>query len=397
MKILNVIPDDRIGGPQRRIAGVAVGLKKLGIETIVAMPDRGGNFPQFLEQLGIECVRVPSLQKLSFSLHVWSHIKYAIFFIPSILRLRRIIRNRKIDILHQNSIWGVQGPLAAKTAGTKVVWHLNGITFRLAARRLTFFPYFLADTIVAASRRTGTDYFSPGALFSRPFKTLYAPVDTRRFRPRGKSQSVLRQYKLENDQKVVGMVGNLNPIKGHLFFVQAAAMVQKKMPGVKFLIVGGFLGNRSGYEKAVLDEIEKLGLKDDCIFTGFIDNVAETMSVMDVFVLSSVTEACPIVLLEAVALEIPSVATDVGGVPEIIADGETGFIVPAKDSSGIADRIHEFLQMDEGRKKAMTGMGRAHVVEQFDLEKCVERHATIYEELADHGENRNEDGNQPHR
>jgi len=384
--VANIIAEDRIGGPQLRILQVARKLKGKGIETIVVVPDNNGDFKDILKRDNIKVYSIKNFRRLRFTLNPLEHVRYILSFIPSIVRIRRIIKEESVDIVHQNDIRQIQGPIAAKLADVKVLWHLNGIAYPLITKLFIPFAYFLADKIIAASGAIGDGYFdSKTRVFRRDFDIVYAPVNTDRFHPGIDSSSFKEEFGLNNAYPVIGMVGNLNPIKGHGYFIEAAKLIKEKYKDAKFIIVGKRLGNRNDYINRLEGLARDLGLANDIVFTGERRDVPEVVSSFDVFVLPSLSEACPMALLEAMAVEKPCIAADVGGVPEIVKDKETGLLVPPKDHKAIASAV-EFLLKNPEEAKAMGKKGREHIMSRFTLDICVDSHYSVYKALT--GKNR---------
>jgi glycosyltransferase involved in cell wall biosynthesis len=381
IKVLNVIIEDRIGGPQLRILQVAKRLREKGVETIVAIPRNNGDFQERLRTDNVKFYEIENFRRPRFTLNPAEHIKYIFSFLPSVVKLRSIVEAESIDIVHQNDIRQIQGPIAAKLARKKVLWHLQG-KYPIISSLFIPFPYYLADLIVTASNATGKSYFKgKGRLFSRTFQTLYAPVDTAKFHPEVEGKSFRREFGLTGVYPVIGTVANINPIKGHIYFAHAARLIKQKYGGARFVIVGKILENRIDYMNKLRRLLERLGFsREDFIFTGERSDVAEALAAFDVFVLPSLFEACPMALLEAMAMERPSVASNIGGVPEIIKNGETGFLVRPKDPKEIARAVDDLLtRPDEARR--MAARGRKHIVANFDLEACAENHYTLYCDL----------------
>lgn len=381
MKVLNVIIEDRIGGPQLRIVQVAKRLRKKGVETIVILPANNGGFQGLLRREGIPFYELNNLRRPRLTPNPLEHMRYMISFIPSILRLKGIIRKESIDIVHQNDIMQIQGPIAAKLAKTRVLWHLQGIPLHGVAQLFTPLAYFLSDKIIAASGAIGDQYFSPKRrIFRRDFDIVYAPVDTEQFSPAVDSSSFREEFRLENARPVIGMIGNLNPVKGHRYFIESAKLIKEKHKDAKFLIVGKKLENRRGYMRGLEHLVKELDLTEDVIFTGARRDIPQVLSSLDVFVLPSLYEACPMVLLEAMATGIPCVATGVGGVPEIVTHHETGLLVPPREALAMAHAVTFFLN-NRGEAETMGKRGRQRVLSRFSLDICVDDHWRIYSAL----------------
>ncbi len=173
----------------------------------------------------------------------------------------------------------------------------------------------------------------------------------------------------------VAMLASLTKKKDPFTFLEAAAIVLKRAPGTRFLVVGdgplrGALEERSG----------ALGLSDAVRFVGETDDAPGVLAVADVSVLTSVKEGCSNVVLESMAAGCPMVATAVGGNPELIEDGVTGYLVPAGDVDAVADRIARILE-DPALAARMGAAARAHVVAEFSVERMVEKTVALYTAL----------------
>jgi len=383
LKVLNVIIEDRVGGPQLQILQVAKKLKNKDIETIVVIPDNNGGFQDLLKQQGIKFYEIPYFRRPRFTLNPIEHLKYVLSLIPSILALRRIIKEEQIDIVHQNDIMQIQGPIAAKLSNTKVLWHLQGMSYPLISKLFIPFPYFLADRVICAARAIGEGYFKSGRmLFRKTFGVLYAPVDTDRFNGQNSIDDIKEEYGIDDSYTIIGMVGNLNPIKGHRYFIEAACLTKEKWKQTKFLIIGKKLENRNSYIRQLERLVAESGLEDSIIFTGDRSDMPEVFSSLDIFVLPSLSEACPMVLLEAMASEIPCVASRVGGVPEIINSRDLGVLVPPKDPKAIAQGIVDILAASN-KGKRMGKNGRERIISKFSLDICAESHYELYRSLVE--------------
>jgi len=182
---------------------------------------------------------------------------------------------------------------------------------------------------------------------------------------------------LAPDDVAVGILAALRPEKGHEVLLEAAREVLAARPGARLVVVGD--GDRRPGLEALAAE---LGLGDRVLFTGFRDDVPRVLAALDVFVLASWSVECfPISLLEAMATGLPAVCTDVGGVGEILLDGETGYLVPARDARRLAARL-DAVVADAGLRRSMGEAGRARVREHFTLDTAVRRTEAALAEVA---------------
>src|SRR5262249_46850678 len=136
------------------------------------------------------------------------------------------------------------------------------------------------------------------------------------------------------DASLVGTVGNLYPVKGHTYLIRAAKIILKSRPNTHVIILG-----RGNLKDTLHQEAESLGIKDRIHLLGYRDDVSSWLRQFDVFTLPSLSEGLPMSLLEAMAAGVPVVVTGVGGMPEVVSDGLTGFVVPAEDPDALAAKL----------------------------------------------------------
>jgi glycosyltransferase involved in cell wall biosynthesis len=172
---------------------------------------------------------------------------------------------------------------------------------------------------------------------------------------------------------VVGNVAALVPHKGQHYLIEAAAMVVRQVPDVRFVILG------EGELRETLErEIKHKHLERHVFLAGFRGNPLELTKSFDVFVMSSLTEGLCTALVDAMAASRPTVATTAGGIPEVVVDGETGFLVPPKDAKALADRIVQLLKDPVLRERmGQAGLARARAC--FTVERMVEETNAVYE------------------
>jgi glycosyltransferase involved in cell wall biosynthesis len=184
------------------------------------------------------------------------------------------------------------------------------------------------------------------------------------------------QLGLHEHELVVGILAALRPEKDHETFLRAASLVSERNSSARFIIVG------DGPRKAALEVLaEELGIQDRVIFTGARSDVAAVLAIMDVFVLSSFTECFPMALLEAMASSRPAVCTAVGGIPELLHDGVTGYLVPPRDPTALAERLSSLLESGHQRHQ-FGAAARARVDAEFTLEASVQEAERQISEIA---------------
>jgi glycosyltransferase involved in cell wall biosynthesis len=205
-------------------------------------------------------------------------------------------------------------------------------------------------------------------------ETLYHGTDPGSVGAWGEANGVRAELGIPDGVPLVGTVANFKPHKGQEHLLRAAAIVRRRIPDARFVLVG--VGPREGQMRR---EADQLGLDGAVIFAGFRDDAPRVMRAFDVFVLPSENEGLPIALLEAMAQGRPVVATRVGGTPEVLQHGVQGLLVPPGSPEQLADAITTVLG-DRAMRERMGDAGRSRSSE-FDIRKTVGRMETVYQEL----------------
>jgi glycosyltransferase involved in cell wall biosynthesis len=231
----------------------------------------------------------------------------------------------------------------------------------------------MADYYIAISRKIKDVMVADGVAAERIF-VVHSGVDLQRFA--GVSGDYLiTEFDLTPGEKVVINVAHLAGHKGQQFLVRAIPQVVKKIPGARFFIVG------KGELLAELKELAtSLGVNRELVFTGFRSDVGAFYKIADLFAMSSVQEGLGTAVLDALAEGKAVVATDCGGIPEIIRDGETGRLVEPANPEALARGIIDALRHPESSRK-MADSGRALVQNQFSIEAMAENNLAVYRML----------------
>ena len=180
------------------------------------------------------------------------------------------------------------------------------------------------------------------------------------------------------DAPLVGVVAGLRAPKALDIFIRAVDELRRKHAGLRALIVGN--PDASGEDKRLLDLMRELSLDDTLIFTGLRRDVADILAAMDVAVLSSDHEGSPLSVMEYMEAARPVVATNVGGIPDLVVDGVTGILVPPRDPTALAAAISGLLD-DPDLRRRLGEAGRARRRSEFDISNTVRRVEDLYEEL----------------
>ena len=292
--------------------------------------------------------------------------------------LARLIRDERPDVLHYHTSHAVtlgtmarlarRGPVSVATRRTSFPTRRNPF-FRLK------FTYRL-DHVIAVSGSIRDDLLAAGLDRDR-VSVIHSGIDLTRFRNLGRGKPFRRELALEPDAILLGCVGALAPQKGHMHLLQVMAGLDEPFRPVHLALVGD-----GELQEQLLDEARNLGIGDRVHLVGFREDIPAVTAAFDVAVLPSVAgEGSPAVVKEAMAAGVPIIATDIGGVSEILQDGEQGLLIPPADERALAAALSEMLQ-DAPRRRALGDAGRARA-EEFSMEWMIERTESVYRDLYD--------------
>ncbi len=290
--------------------------------------------------------------------------------LQSVVALTRLMVEANAFVVHANgSRVMVYAGLAAKWAGRPVVWHVRVADSDGWLDRVLF---GLADRVIVNSHAVGRRF-----AWSDTEKVRCIPngVDTVRFAPRPTAKDVRKRLGIAEAEPVVASVGRLVPYKGYGDLLDAAALVQGVRPDTRWVLAGD-----GTIRKELEAQSRKLGLGSRVHFTGWLDDVRDVLALCDVFVLPSRGEHFGRVLIEAMAMGKPVVATDGGGVPEVVRHGETGLLVPPGRPAALARAILTLLD-DSACAASLGAAGRERVEREFSLSKHAAAIERLYEEL----------------
>ncbi len=289
-------------------------------------------------------------------------------------KLKKIIRKYSIRIAHLHSPHAhALGLLAARSAGNCKVVLSRRVDFHIRKNILSRVKYSNVDNIIAISERVKEVLVTDG-LPKEKVDVVYSGIDIKRFQ-NVKSNYLISELGLNKDKLCIGNIAALAWHKDHRTLLEAARIVVDEFPRVTFLIVGDGPLRR---EIEIL--IKKLNLEEDVKLFGFREDIPEILSVLDLFVLSSTWEGLGTSLLDAFASRVPVIATNVGGIPEIVKDRVNGILVPPKNPSALAGAIISLL---ENRDFAcqIAEEGFRLVKEKFSVDRMVEETRKIYDRL----------------
>ncbi|HKY04209.1 MAG TPA: glycosyltransferase [Blastocatellia bacterium] len=380
-RVLHFITSFDVGGTERQAVELLNHLAGERFDVRLAVIRKGGSL---FTQVADRFPRVYEFPLTRF---------YDVNALRQLLRLRTILITERINILHAHDFYSAFiGTIAARLTSAHVIACQRHIKLsdrrahrwgERVIRRLAHSVLVNSDAIrdhIAANDPSSLEKVrvikngfgaTQHSLEARP---ATAPDSSRK---QAHDQLCL-ELKIDCDAKLVGCVASLRPVKGHRYLIEAAARVLESRNDVHFLFVG------DGPLRQELEGLsESMGVAANIHFLGERADAALLFSAFDLAVLASLHEGLPNTVIEAMAAESPVVATAVGGVVELIADGETGYLVPPGDSDALARRIAMVLA-DPGRSTSVARRARDFVRVNFGVGRMVESVEKLYEEVMEY-------------
>ena len=310
---------------------------------------------------------------------------YPLYDLKAVVSLIRIFLKEKPHIVHTHtSKTGILGRWAAFFARIPVIVHTpHGHVFWgyfskwktsvfILLEKLTA---LITDRIIMLTEQEKRDHLRFNIASEDKFSTIHSGVELDKFLHTSVSPSEMRKIlKIPEENLVVGTAGRLTPVKGHRYLIEAASKIVDIRPDTTFVFLG---------DGELLGELKnmtfRLDIEENVKFPGWRPDVAEVMSIFDIFVFPSLNEGMGKVLVEAMALGKPIVATDVGGISDLVIHGKNGLLVPVTDSQALASGI-EFLMTNSKKREEMGNAGKRMAVS-YSVDSMVQKIDKLYVEL----------------
>ncbi len=377
-RLLHVIHYPVFGGPTNQALRLAAPLRELGWETLVLLPDEPGNSVARLAERDVETVTLP-LHRLRATPDPRVQARFLAGFVPEVRAIRRLLRERAIDLVLVTGLTNPHAGFAARAEGIPVTWQLVDTRPPMLMRR-ALMPVVtaLADSLMTTGREVARVH--PGATrFRRRLVPFFPPVDVAAFADSPARRAAARaELRVDLGAFLVGTVGNINAQKGHEYLIRAAARARERVPNLALRILGARTPTQARYEERLRREARLLGFDPDLVFVEPGSRVPALLPAFDLFALTSVpnSEGIPTAVLEAMAAGIAVITVDVGAVREAVTT-DTGIVVPAEDPVAVAAAITT-LHGDTDRRAAMAEAGRQRAWAHFTTRQTAEAHAKAF-------------------
>jgi len=330
--------------------------------SVCLISDLGTLVPEF-EALGIPVAFLPKKGRTDLSI---------------VFRLARFFRRNRFDVVHTHlftaDLWGRMAGLlspvfivsTSHTTRDPNIGRLGRLLDKVLDRR--------NDAVICVSEAVRRYRVEEAGFDPKKLHLIENGIDLDRFQKTAPREEMERRLGLPPGRRWAVIVGRLVPLKGHRFLIEALSLLAKDFPDLGLLIAG------AGEEEAALRaETEALGLSDRVVFLGLRRDIPDLLGLSELLVLPSSREGLPIVLLEALAASLPVVVTPVGGIPEVVEDGKTGFFVTQEPAS-IASALRRILESPES-SRAMGANARRLIEERYDIRSVARRYENLYRSL----------------
>jgi glycosyltransferase involved in cell wall biosynthesis len=363
------------GGAEQLMPTILKNLQQAGFNIrVCALQIRAGNpIASELQQLGlpVDLIPIPNLRQPL-----------------NIIHILRYLRLHQPQLLHtQLEFADILGTLAAKILGipsVSTVHTLDVFPEKKSAWGRMKLRWFLlgrfCDRVIAVSEKTRLHYLQSGGLPHDKVITLYNGVDISRFKNIDATQTaeLRRELQLPLNSRIIMTVAVLREPKGIQFMIRALPEILEQCPDVHYLIVG------DGVHRAALSDLAAgLTIKNHITFAGHRTDIPNLLACCDIFILPTLKDALPTVLMESLAAEKPIVASDVGGVPEIIENGVNGLLVEPGNPSKLAEACLQLLE-DNELSSQIVRAGSETLQNRFSIDLQIEQLSRMYEELTSH-------------
>lgn len=368
LNILQLVNGLAIGGAELKLLELANKLKNKYPESynqIICSIGQGGPLKEEFEKHGFETYVFSKKHKFDISL---------------IFKVAKLMKQKKIDLVQTTLFYAdIIGAFSALHAKVPIIisWETvshaaNYMHVKLHQRVMYEYAMKLVYKIVAVSLEAKNSLIEKRNINESKIEVIHYGVDVDKYIKQD-NHAKKKEILIENNYPIIGIVSRLDPVKGHSYLLDAMVGVIKKYPMAKCLIVGD-----GSCKKELEQKAHNLGLSKNILFLGFRNDIKELLSTLDVFVLPSITEGLPNAVLEAMACDIPVVATSVGGIPEVITNKKNGILVQPKNPVPLEKAIIEVLSDDKLRKNLINN-SKEIIHSTFSLEKQIQDFHKLYQ------------------
>lgn len=393
MKILFYNHTGQVGGAERLLLTILPRLDRARFDALLVCPAEGP-LRQMASDAGVRTETIGGL-RARFTWRIDHFARYLKSFVEIILQLRQQVTEAHPDLVHANSVRaGLVATAATFGLKTQIVWHIHDLLphhpFNPFIRATAYFSS--RTRILAVAQASGNRFVGKFVGMRRRLTILPNGIDTDKFHSSaGTRRRIRTELQIEDEAPVIGMIGRLTPGKGQLELLRLFPRVLSEFPTATLVIAGAPAFNKEHEYLQLLDRtIRDLGISDRVRMLGAREDVADIMHSLDLLVINSASEACSLVVLEAMACGRAVLATSTGGTPEIVEHLKTGWLVQWRDEEALTKGIQNLIRhpelraqlADEARNRVITSFSVDRLMtdlQKFYLDTCSEPKVTATE------------------
>lgn len=287
----------------------------------------------------------------------------------------RLLRKEQVTLIHAHEFSAILcGWIVAMLAGVPFVATVHGKNYfwEKLRRRVVYRLVSRHGTVIAVSNDLKQFICDTVGVPGKRVEVIYNGVAPAQMITDEEIQTCKAELKVSGCYPLLGVVGSLYPVKGHRFLLEAMPEILRRWPNARLLVIG-----RGELDVALKEQVEQLAIGANVHFLGMRQDVPRLLSLLDVFVLPSLSEGLSLALLEAMASGKPVVATRVGGNPELIDHGRTGFLIQPEDGKDLAANLLNLLS-DPGMMQQFGRQASERVQQHFSMGQMVDRYRDLY-------------------
>ena len=366
LKILHTNFNIGWGGQSNRVFNISKGLRNLGHDVTLVVPENS-DLKKKAEEHNLD---------LNTNVKFKSGLNYSDFRDYSFLKA--LIEKNKFDIVHTHGSkdsW--TGILASRTS------HIKPLTVRTRHNIFPVNTHILnrmlykkwTDEIVVICQYLKNDFLKRGIAREGHINVIHSGlIDKAHNLSEDSNDKFRKDFKISDKDIVIGMCANFVWYKGHKYLAKASGEIYEKYPNTVFVILGD---GKKEIKEEVSEIFKKCGTFDRLIMPGFYKNMHSFYKTCDIIVHPALSEGCCNVVLEAFSYGVPVVASDVGGIPDMVEDHNTGILIPPKDHKSIVKGVFELLS-NNSLKTSMINNARKKFHDEFTVDKMVEKTEKLY-------------------
>lgn len=362
IKLMQITHDLAIGGLQQVVVNLCRTIDRERFDVSVLCLRDLGEFVQDVENMGVKVIYLP--QKKDGTDYF------------SFLKVARILKEENIDVIHtHNTQPFIDGTIAAILAGVKTIVHTDHARNFPDKKRYMFAEWLVSHAaykVVGVSEHTSSNLMKYEKISKKKISTIPNGIDGKRYDIAVDKKKKRAELGIPGDGFVIGVAARLTEGKGISYLLQAMITLTIEFPGISLVIAG-----TGEYEEELKRQAKELEVADSTFFIGPRSDMPEILKVLDLFVLPSLHEGLPMVLLEAMAAGCPVVSTDVGGIFMAITNGENGSLVDSENSQALAMEISKVLK-DKELRECYIRKGYERFRAEFSAETMTEQYQKLY-------------------